>query len=52
MKYDIEQEAMALTNQLYHRDGHVPKPLQMSDAALVCQTIKDALQEAFEAGKQ
>jgi hypothetical protein len=48
----LRQEYLAsLVNELYYRDGPTPKPLALTDATLVRDTVAEALIEAFAAGK-
>lgn len=50
--FDPAQEAAGLTNELFYRDGAVPKALQPSDAMLVKETIERGLAEAVLAGRK
>jgi hypothetical protein len=46
MDYDVRHEAAACTNELFYRDGSLPKGLDPTDADYVKETIEYYLQEA------
>ncbi|MCA6108073.1 hypothetical protein [Bradyrhizobium cenepequi] len=52
MKFDPKEEAQGCTNELFYRDCPTPKPLALTDAVYIAETIENSLREAFEAGKR
>ncbi len=45
--FDAKHRATQLANELYYRDGPTPKPLALTDATLVRDTVAEALIEAI-----
>ncbi len=52
MAYNIEQEAIGCTNELYYRNGPIGQDIRCKEAEYVLETIKRCLQEAYLAGQK
>jgi len=50
MEYNVNEEAIAATNELFYRNGPTPEAIAPSDAKYVIEVLFENMQAAYYAG--